>query len=339
MRGVPACGCVSKKSAQQARGRDIARTVETASPRSWLLASRTNVACTLTRATNPPPLPCHRPSPCGADTEEYLHRLTSKIASVKLSAEASSAAARATAEARARGLTEEEVAAAARAAAAEAAAGGGDALRGSGDAQSRYYALAHRQAWQGLAPAMSLDPGSSSQPQTAVWSSKLPAFYDSSLRQPVFSLSHIYLVCLQPPPVATPYLGPCIPPTSPLPPTVPPHLGPYVPPPHPCSLQYPGGDHRPAALAAPARRRHTARVPDRGPAVDGVALQQPPQRDPSRRDGGHLRGRGWRAGRLAGWLRGLTHPCQDSAPIGADPVSPWPVDPSYKGAMRLHSQL
>ena len=81
-----------------------------------------------------------------ADTEAYLNRLASKIASVKVTAEASSAAARAMAEARARGLSEDEVHAAAHAAAAEAATGSEAlhaATEGAMDAQSRYYALAH----------------------------------------------------------------------------------------------------------------------------------------------------------------------------------------------------
>jgi len=81
-----------------------------------------------------------------ADTEAYLNRLASKIASVKVTAEASSAAARAMAEARARGLSEDEVHAAAHAAAAEAATGNEELLastEGATDAQSRYYALAH----------------------------------------------------------------------------------------------------------------------------------------------------------------------------------------------------
>ena len=81
-----------------------------------------------------------------ADTEAYLHRLAGKIAAVKASAEASSAAAQAMADARARGLSEEEAQAAARLAAAEAATGSEalhEAVGGSGDAQSRYYALAH----------------------------------------------------------------------------------------------------------------------------------------------------------------------------------------------------
>ncbi len=81
-----------------------------------------------------------------ADTEAYLNRLASKIASVKVTAEASSAAARAMAEARARGLSEDEVHAAAHAAAAEAATGNEALLasaEGATDAQSRYYALAH----------------------------------------------------------------------------------------------------------------------------------------------------------------------------------------------------
>lgn len=83
-----------------------------------------------------------------ADTEAYLHRLASKIASVKVSAEASNAAARAVADARARGLSEEEVQAAAHAAAAEAASGS-EALRSAAegaDAQARYYQLAHSNA-------------------------------------------------------------------------------------------------------------------------------------------------------------------------------------------------
>ena len=83
-----------------------------------------------------------------ADTEAYLHKLAGKIASVKLSAEASRAASRAIEEARNRGMSEEEVQAAGRSAAAEAASGN-DAMRealenmGTGDAQTRYYNLAH----------------------------------------------------------------------------------------------------------------------------------------------------------------------------------------------------
>jgi len=83
-----------------------------------------------------------------ADTEAYLHKLAGKIASVKISAEASKAASRAIEEARSKGMSEEEVQAAARNAAAEAASGSGglrnvvDDIVG-GDAQTRYYNLAH----------------------------------------------------------------------------------------------------------------------------------------------------------------------------------------------------
>ncbi|KAI8106850.1 hypothetical protein M9434_001504 [Picochlorum sp. BPE23] len=83
-----------------------------------------------------------------ADTEEYLHRLAGRIASVKITAEASKAATRAIEEARGQGLTEEEVQEAARNAVAEATEGN-DALRealdnlGGADAQTRYYNLAH----------------------------------------------------------------------------------------------------------------------------------------------------------------------------------------------------
>jgi SWI/SNF-related matrix-associated actin-dependent regulator of chromatin subfamily A protein 2/4 len=94
-----------------------------------------------------------------ADTEEYLHKLAGKIASVKLSAEMSTAAANAIAAARAAGLSEEEAQERARVAANEAvavkaaaAAAAGDGAAGhvidadddeEGDAQARYYALAH----------------------------------------------------------------------------------------------------------------------------------------------------------------------------------------------------
>ncbi|KFM28455.1 ATP-dependent helicase BRM [Auxenochlorella protothecoides] len=82
------------------------------------------------------------------DTEEYLIRLASKIAGVKLSAEVSKATADAIVKARAQGLSEEDVQAAAHAAAQDAAsnsavlraAGGGG---GPSDAQSHYYELAH----------------------------------------------------------------------------------------------------------------------------------------------------------------------------------------------------
>ncbi len=99
-----------------------------------------------------------------SDTEEYIHRLAGKIAAVKLSAAASSAAARAVADARARGLSEADVQAAARAAAAEAAAGGAAATAAAetagGDAQSRYYALAHSVAEEVLEqPALLKPPG------------------------------------------------------------------------------------------------------------------------------------------------------------------------------------
>ncbi|KAK9816457.1 hypothetical protein WJX72_000543 [[Myrmecia] bisecta] len=80
------------------------------------------------------------------DTEEYLHRLAGKVASVKLGQEASEAAAQAIAEARAQGLSEDEVRDAATTAAQEAALNS-DLMRQSknhmGDAQSRYYGLAH----------------------------------------------------------------------------------------------------------------------------------------------------------------------------------------------------
>ncbi|CAK0787464.1 hypothetical protein CVIRNUC_010684 [Coccomyxa viridis] len=79
-------------------------------------------------------------------TEEYLNKLSTKVASVKMTQEASEAAALAVSKARAQGMTEEEVAEVATAAAQEAA---NDAYamqtanqQGS-DAQSRYYALAH----------------------------------------------------------------------------------------------------------------------------------------------------------------------------------------------------
>jgi SNF2 family DNA or RNA helicase len=90
-----------------------------------------------------------------ADTEEYLHKLAGKIASVKLSAEMSTAAANAIAAARAAGLSEEEAQERARVAANEAVAviaaagdgAGGHAIDADddeeGDAQARYYALAH----------------------------------------------------------------------------------------------------------------------------------------------------------------------------------------------------
>ena len=83
-----------------------------------------------------------------ADTEAYLHKLAGKIASVKISAEASKAATRAIEEARSKGMSEDEVQAAAKNAAAEAAIGSGglqnavDDIVG-GDAQTRYYNLAH----------------------------------------------------------------------------------------------------------------------------------------------------------------------------------------------------
>lgn len=80
------------------------------------------------------------------DTEEYLHKLAGKIASVKLTAEVSAAAATAVAAARAAGLSEEEVQAAGKAAASQAANTTVEvpvADDGNGDAQTRYYALAH----------------------------------------------------------------------------------------------------------------------------------------------------------------------------------------------------
>lgn len=81
-----------------------------------------------------------------ADTEAYLDRLAGKIASVKVSAEAATAMTQAMEKARAQGMSEEEVQAAGRAAAAEAASGSEAvraAVEGAGDAQSRYYQLAH----------------------------------------------------------------------------------------------------------------------------------------------------------------------------------------------------
>lgn len=80
------------------------------------------------------------------DTEAYIHNLAGKVASVKLGQEASEAAAAAVLEARATGATEEEVKAAAAAAASEAAASSDLVSRSRhhvGDAQSRYYSLAH----------------------------------------------------------------------------------------------------------------------------------------------------------------------------------------------------
>ena len=83
-----------------------------------------------------------------ADTEEYMHKLAGRIASVKLTAEASKAAASAIEDARRRGMTEEEVQEAAQIAVNEAQQGStviqealGD-LDGA-DAQKRYYQLAH----------------------------------------------------------------------------------------------------------------------------------------------------------------------------------------------------
>ena len=83
-----------------------------------------------------------------SDTEEYMHKLAGRIASVKVTAEASKAATKAIEEARGKGLTEEEVQEAARNAVTEATEGN-DALRealdnlGGADAQTRYYNLAH----------------------------------------------------------------------------------------------------------------------------------------------------------------------------------------------------
>ena len=79
-------------------------------------------------------------------TEEYLNRLAAKVASVKISQEASEAAAKAISEARAQGLTEEEVQIAAREAAQEVASTTEltkRSLNFGEDAQSRYYSLAH----------------------------------------------------------------------------------------------------------------------------------------------------------------------------------------------------
>ena len=83
-----------------------------------------------------------------ADTEEYMHKLAGRIASVKITAEASKAATKAIEEARGKGLTEEEAQEAARNAVTEATEGN-DALKealenlGGADAQRRYYNLAH----------------------------------------------------------------------------------------------------------------------------------------------------------------------------------------------------
>lgn len=83
-----------------------------------------------------------------ADTEDYMHKLAGRIASVKITAEASKAATKAIEEARGLGLTEEEAQEAARNAVTEATEGN-DALRealdnlGGADAQQRYYNLAH----------------------------------------------------------------------------------------------------------------------------------------------------------------------------------------------------
>ncbi|BDA42833.1 ATP-dependent helicase BRM [Coccomyxa sp. Obi] len=79
-------------------------------------------------------------------TEEYLHKLASKVAHVKLAQEASEAAALAVSRARAQGLSDEEVAEAAKAAEAEAAATSSlvqSSKADASDAQSRYYNLAH----------------------------------------------------------------------------------------------------------------------------------------------------------------------------------------------------
>ena len=83
-----------------------------------------------------------------ADTEEYMHRLAGRIASVKLTAEVSKAAARAVEDARRRGLTEEEVQKAAQNAIQEAQEGSSVIQEALGDldgadAQKRYYQLAH----------------------------------------------------------------------------------------------------------------------------------------------------------------------------------------------------
>lgn len=83
-----------------------------------------------------------------ADTEEYMHKLAGRIASVKITAEASKAATKALEEARSKGFTEEEAQEAARNAVTEATEGN-DALKealdnlGGADAQRRYYNLAH----------------------------------------------------------------------------------------------------------------------------------------------------------------------------------------------------
>jgi SWI/SNF-related matrix-associated actin-dependent regulator of chromatin subfamily A member 2/4 len=83
-----------------------------------------------------------------ADTEDYMHKLAGRIASVKITAEASKAATKAIEEARGKGLTEEEAQEAARNAVTEATEGN-DALKealenlGGADAQRRYYNLAH----------------------------------------------------------------------------------------------------------------------------------------------------------------------------------------------------
>jgi SWI/SNF-related matrix-associated actin-dependent regulator of chromatin subfamily A protein 2/4 len=83
-----------------------------------------------------------------ADTEEYMHKLAGRIASVKMTAEASKAATAAIEDARRRGLTEEEVQEAAQNAISEAARGNDviqkalDEVDGA-DAQKRYYQLAH----------------------------------------------------------------------------------------------------------------------------------------------------------------------------------------------------
>lgn len=83
-----------------------------------------------------------------ADTEEYMHKLAGRIASVKLTAEATKAAARAIEDARRRGMTEEEAQEAAQIAVNEAQRGNSVIQEALGDldgadAQKRYYQLAH----------------------------------------------------------------------------------------------------------------------------------------------------------------------------------------------------
>jgi hypothetical protein len=102
-----------------------------------------------------------------AETEEYLNRLAMRIASVRVTAEASEAVHEAIAEARAAGVTDDRQLRELGKEVAERVAAQSDLTRQvntmAGDAQARYYALAHSQGERVLqAPALLRPPNNGS---------------------------------------------------------------------------------------------------------------------------------------------------------------------------------